>query len=62
VDQDDVKQTDHFENIQSTNWQTVRFKPPPYGAPIGWRVEFRYTDIVIYTDIDINGMEWCMVA
>jgi glutamate--cysteine ligase catalytic subunit len=21
--------TDFFENIQSTNWQTMRFKPPP---------------------------------
>ena len=26
---DDEKETDHFENIQSTNWQTVRWKPPP---------------------------------
>lgn len=33
---------DHFENIQSTNWQTMRFKPPPHAqSPIGWRVEFR---------------------
>lgn len=33
---------DHFENIQSTNWQTMRFKPPPHvNSPIGWRVEFR---------------------
>lgn len=24
--------TDPFENIQSTNWQTVRFKPPPFVA------------------------------
>ena len=27
--------TDHFENIQSTNWQTMRFKPPPPGDSIG---------------------------
>ena len=26
-----------IKNIQSTNWQTVRFKPPPPGSPIGWR-------------------------
>ncbi len=39
--QDDQTHTDHFENIQSTNWQTVRFKPPPPNADIGWRVEFR---------------------
>ena len=36
--EDDI---DHFENIQSTNWQTMRFKPPPPGDKIGWRVEFR---------------------
>ena len=29
------------QNIQSTNWQTLRFKPPPPKSPIGWRVEFR---------------------
>jgi len=38
---DDEKASDHFENIQSTNWQTMRFKPPPPGSNIGWRVEFR---------------------
>jgi glutamate--cysteine ligase catalytic subunit len=38
---DDKLHSDHFENIQSTNWQTVRFKPPPPGTNIGWRVEFR---------------------
>jgi hypothetical protein len=27
--------TDHFENIQSTNYQTLRFKPPPPGGSIG---------------------------
>jgi len=41
VDQDDSQSTDHFENIQSTNWQTLRFKPPPPKSSIGWRVEFR---------------------
>eukprot|EP01116_Phalansterium_solitarium_P017337 TRINITY_DN4247_c0_g1_i1.p1 TRINITY_DN4247_c0_g1~~TRINITY_DN4247_c0_g1_i1.p1 ORF type:complete len:634 (+),score=230.49 TRINITY_DN4247_c0_g1_i1:101-2002(+) len=38
---DNSLHSDHFENIQSTNWQTVRFKPPPPGGDIGWRVEFR---------------------
>ncbi|XP_054157184.1 glutamate--cysteine ligase-like [Oppia nitens] len=38
--------TDHFENIQSTNWQSLRFKPPPLSQPsIGWRVEFRPMEI-----------------
>ncbi|EDO27325.1 predicted protein, partial [Nematostella vectensis] len=40
VDEDDEQYSDHFENIQSTNWQTMRFKPPPPNSPIGWRVEF----------------------
>ncbi|KAH9508373.1 hypothetical protein Btru_050936 [Bulinus truncatus] len=41
IDLDDENDTDHFENIQSTNWQTMRFKPPPPNSNIGWRVEFR---------------------
>ncbi|EDX17384.1 glutamate--cysteine ligase [Drosophila simulans] len=41
VHQNDNEDTDHFENIQSTNWQTMRFKPPPPNSSIGWRVEFR---------------------
>ncbi|BGP49230.1 glutamate--cysteine ligase [Rhodotorula kratochvilovae] len=49
--QDDEKSSDHFENIQSTNWQTVRFKPPPPGSPIGWRVEFRSMEVQL-TDFE----------
>ncbi|KAK7199049.1 gamma-glutamylcysteine synthetase [Novymonas esmeraldas] len=45
IDIDDTTHAEHFENIQSTNWQTMRFKPPPMGSPIGWRVEFRVMDI-----------------
>lgn len=45
IDQDDDQSTDHFENIQSTNWQTLRFKPPPPKSSIGWRVEFRSMEI-----------------
>jgi glutamate--cysteine ligase catalytic subunit len=41
VNQDNKHSSDHFENLQSTNWQTMRFKPPPPNSPIGWRVEFR---------------------
>ncbi|KAK4054100.1 glutamate--cysteine ligase [Microbotryomycetes sp. JL201] len=47
LNQDDTKSSDHFENIQSTNWQTVRFKPPPPDSPIGWRVEFRSMEVQI---------------
>ena len=33
------------QNIQSTNWQTMRFKPPPLNSTIGWRVEFRPLEV-----------------
>ena len=39
------------QNIQSTNWQTMRFKPPPPNSNIGWRVEFRSMEIQI-TDFE----------
>jgi len=47
---DDETQTEHFESIQSTNWQTVRWKPPPprnnpNDPHIGWRTEFRSMEI-----------------
>eukprot|EP01096_Ripella_sp_DP13-Kostka_P007805 TRINITY_DN2879_c0_g1_i1.p1 TRINITY_DN2879_c0_g1~~TRINITY_DN2879_c0_g1_i1.p1 ORF type:complete len:719 (-),score=276.59 TRINITY_DN2879_c0_g1_i1:225-2120(-) len=45
IEIDNSVNSDHFENIQSTNWQTVRFKPPPPNSNIGWRVEFRSMDI-----------------
>ncbi|KAF9309976.1 hypothetical protein BG003_009066 [Podila horticola] len=49
---DDNETTDHFENLQSTNWQTMRFKPPPSKtSPIGWRVEFRSMEIQL-TDFE----------
>ncbi|CAO1632422.1 unnamed protein product [Sympodiomycopsis kandeliae] len=51
IDQDDENSMDHFENIQSTNWQTMRFKPPPPGGQIGWRVEVRSMEVQI-TDFE----------
>ncbi|KAJ0408921.1 hypothetical protein ATCC90586_005958 [Pythium insidiosum] len=55
---DNERETDHFENIQSTNWQTVRWKPPPPRNPedterphIGWRTEFRSMEIQL-TDFE----------
>ncbi|KAF2628459.1 glutamate-cysteine ligase-like protein [Macroventuria anomochaeta] len=47
----DLNKADHFENLQSTNWQHMRFKPPPVGSEIGWRVEFRPMEIQI-TDFE----------
>ena len=60
IDQDDSKDTDHFENIQSTNWQTMRFKPPPPDSPIGWRVEFRPCEAQ-FTDFE-NAAIVCFVV
>jgi len=45
LDESPDDKSDHFENIQSTNWQHMRFKPPPPGGNIGWRVEFRSMEI-----------------
>lgn len=39
------------QNIQSTNWQTLRFKPPPPDSNIGWRVEFRSMEVQL-TDFE----------
>lgn len=46
LEQDNHTSSDHFENIQSTNWQTMRFKPPPpNNDSVGWRVEFRPMEV-----------------
>ena len=47
---DDDVATEHWENLQSTNWQTMRWKPPPNkphlcSPHIGWRVEFRSMEV-----------------
>lgn len=42
---------DHFQNIQSTNWQTLRFKPAEKQNGPGWRVEFRSMEIQL-TDFE----------
>jgi len=47
----DLSKGNHFENLQSTNWQHMRFKPPPSESDIGWRVEFRSMEIQI-TDFE----------
>ncbi|XP_042213993.1 glutamate--cysteine ligase catalytic subunit-like isoform X1 [Homarus americanus] len=51
IHQDDAREMDHFENIQSTNWQTMRFKLPPVNSNIGWRVEFRPCEVQL-TDFE----------
>lgn len=55
IEIDDETRTDHFENIQSTNWNSVRWKPPPpkgEGDPhIGWRTELRTMEVQ-FTDYE----------
>ncbi|KAJ1448288.1 glutamate-cysteine ligase-domain-containing protein [Pelagophyceae sp. CCMP2097] len=48
---DDSVATDHFENLQSTNWNSVRWKPPPAQSKIGWRVELRSMEVQL-TDFE----------
>ena len=60
IELDDTKDMDHFENIQSTNWQTVRFKPPPHNSSIGWRTEFRVMELQL-TDWE-NAAFTCFVV
>ena len=48
---DNAATTEHFENIQSTNWQTMRWKPPPANSEMGWRVEFRPIEVQL-TDFE----------
>ena len=53
---DDNELVSHFENIQSTNWNSLRFKPPPsQNSNIGWRVEFRTMDIQM-TDFENTSL------
>jgi len=40
-----------MQNIQSTNWHHMRFKPPPPQSEIGWRVEFRSMEVQL-TDFE----------
>ncbi|KAF8598893.1 GCS-domain-containing protein [Ceratobasidium sp. AG-I] len=44
---DDSRSTEHFDNLQGTVWQSLRFKPPPLrdDNQIGWRVEFRTMEV-----------------
>lgn len=56
IEQNDAESTDHFEGVQSTNWQTCRWKPPPFrrnaeDPHIGWRTEFRSMEVQL-TDFE----------
>ncbi|CCJ30240.1 unnamed protein product, partial [Pneumocystis jirovecii] len=55
--QDNKTESGHFENIQSTNWHAMRFKPPPPGTDIGWRVEFRTMEVQLS---DFENAAYCI--
>ncbi|XP_065365246.1 glutamate--cysteine ligase-like [Calliphora vicina] len=59
VDQNDEKDTGHFDNINTSTWQTLRFKPAIPNTELGWRVEFRPCDIQL-TDFE-NAAVSCFV-
>jgi len=42
---DTENSVEFFENLNSTNWNSMRLKVPPPGSPIGWRVEFRPMEV-----------------
>lgn len=51
INLDNSQTTAHFENIQSTNWNSMRLKlPPSPDSTIGWRVEFRVMEIQLTDD------------
>ncbi|KAH9508372.1 hypothetical protein Btru_050935 [Bulinus truncatus] len=51
INQHEENETTHFDNIQTSNWNSVRFKPPPINSDMGWRVEFRPMEVQL-TDFE----------
>lgn len=48
----DNEEVAHYQNLLSSNWNSMRFKSPPdVHSDIGWRVEFRTLDIQL-TDFE----------
>lgn len=47
-----LNESRQFEQIQTTNWQALRFKPPPFPPKdVGWRVEVRSIEVQV-TDFE----------
>ena len=42
----DDDKMDHFDMFNTTNYQSVRFKPPPPDTDMGWRVEMRPIEVI----------------
>lgn len=59
VHQNDDEDTGHFDNINTSTWLTLRFKPALPNTDLGWRVEFRPCDIQL-TDFE-NAAVSCFV-
>ena len=59
VHQNDEEDTGHFDNLNTSTWQTLRFKPALPNTELGWRVEFRPCDVQL-TDFE-NAAVSCFV-
>lgn len=60
IEQDDEKSTEHFEALQSTNWRSLRLKPPSITGDCGWRIEFRTMEVQL-TDFENAAMSVFLV-
>jgi glutamate--cysteine ligase catalytic subunit len=61
VEGEDLTSVTNFEGMNSSNWGSMRFKPPPsHDSNIGWRVEFRTPDIQI-TDFENSALTMLIV-
>jgi hypothetical protein len=60
INQDDFAQVNHFESIQSTNWRSVRYKPPSHLCQPGFRTEFRTCELQ-FTDFE-NAAFTCLIT
>ena len=50
---DSKEKTDMFEVFNGSNWNDLRFKPPPsLDSDIGWRVEFRSMDAQVSSELN----------
>ncbi|CAG8060562.1 unnamed protein product [Penicillium olsonii] len=45
LEPDSPSDTYHFRALIGSMWPDIRFKPPPDGSDIGWRVEFRPMEV-----------------
>jgi glutamate--cysteine ligase catalytic subunit len=55
IELDDAHNSDHFESLQSTNWQSCRWKPPPVTFPASPSDTSSDTDTNTAVDMHMDG-------